>query len=247
MEEQVAGLLERIRRKLDQQGLSAAEASRQAVGQQDMIRDIERKHTLPGPVRLRKLAQILGTTSDWLLTGEGDEVATVLSEVRAAPASQDVRRDWRGAEPELPPLPRRGSAIGGEFGEIDQHIELTELYLGEVFEWVARPPELAGDRAAYELQIVGDSMFPRFSPGDYVRVSPQAPVGIGDDVIVQLNGGRDDDRVAMVLIKRLVRRTSSGVMLRQFNPNVTFEVPAERIVTDARGRAAIHRVLSARF
>ena len=41
---------------------------------------------------------------------------------------------------------------------------------------------------------------------------------------------------AMAMIKELVRRTGSHVELRQFNPDVTFRVPASEI-------AAIHKVM----
>jgi phage repressor protein C with HTH and peptisase S24 domain len=39
----------------------------------------------------------------------------------------------------------------------------------------------------------------------------------------------------MVLVKELVRRGAQYVELKQFNPELTFRVPAERV-------AAIHRV-----
>jgi phage repressor protein C with HTH and peptisase S24 domain len=92
-------------------------------------------------------------------------------------------------------------------------------------------------------------MSPLFESGTQVLVSPLAPVGIGDNVVVQLRGkpGAQDDRVRMVLIKRLVRRTPGGVELRQFNPDITFQVPSSRIVADSRGRAAIHKVVQALF
>jgi phage repressor protein C with HTH and peptisase S24 domain len=84
-------------------------------------------------------------------------------------------------------------------------------------------------------------MSPRFEPGQRVAVSPREPVSIGDDVIVQLRGAEgDDERVKMVLVKRLVRRTPSFIELRQFNPDTTFRVEAKRV-------AALHKVKGALF
>ena len=143
----------------------------------------------------------------------------------------------------LASLPLVGSAIGGAF-ETEEHVELTELDMSEVLEHLPRPDRLAGDRRAYALTIVGDSMAPRFEPGEIALVSPRQPVGIGDDVILQLRseatGSHPDpdhaNRVTMVLIKRLVRRSAREVTLRQFNPETEFTVPLERV-------AAIHKVV----
>ena len=48
-------------------------------------------------------------------------------------------------------------------------------------------------------------------------------------------------------IKRLKKRTAHAIELCQFNPDINFQVPLDRVVTDGHGRLAIHKVLSARF
>lgn len=170
---------------------------------------------------------------------------TVMTEVAAV---EDNSLSPFNREPEGQRVPLVGSAVGGNYGDIDEHVELTELYLGEVLEWLGRPPELRNDPLAYALRVVGDSMVPVFEPGAILHVSPQASLGIGDNVIVQLRGPDEhDDRVKMVLLKRLVRRGPDFIELRQFNPDIVFKVPLGRIVTDSRGRVAMHRVSGARF
>lgn len=145
---------------------------------------------------------------------------------------------------ELPAIPVLGSAIAMHSFDPDRDIELTELSANEVLGQVARPASLARDGEAYAVTVVGDSMWPRFRPGRRVIVSPKAPVSIGDDVIVQLRGtegeGEHRDRVTLVLIKELVKRNSSFVELRQFNPDTTFKVEAERV-------ARIHKVVGEVF
>lgn len=181
---------------------------------------------------LEKLLDAAGVTLAQFEAGS----APVRTEV-AGTGLHDVERAWRSAEPSQP-VPLVGSAIGGEW---EDEIELTELHLGEVLDYLARPPSLANDKAGYAVTIVGDSMAPRFEPGERAFVSPRTGAGIGDDVIVQLraaDGEADSDiadRVTMVLIKRLVKKTARYVELRQFNPDRTFQVPVERV-------AAIHRV-----
>lgn len=171
-----------------------------------------------------------------------DDDPLVRTEVRGTGMTpEQVREAW--AMRDGKPVPLLGTAFGSEWPD-DIEVETTELRLAEVLDNVARPPSLAGHDEAYALTIIGDSMAPRFEPGEIVFVSPKLPVSIGDDVIVQLRapGGEqtidESDRITDVLIKRLVRRSGSFVELRQFNPDKTFRVPIERVrrIHRVRGR-----------
>jgi SOS-response transcriptional repressor LexA len=197
-----------------------------------------RKHGNPTARTLDKLLDAINVSQAQFEAAEdGDH--RVLTEVRGTGmTAQDVVRAWRGA-PQVKPVPLLGSAIGGEWNGIGDTIELTELHLSDVLDYLSRPPMMTGDPQAYAVTIVGDSMAPRFEPGEKVYVSPRGPAAIGDDVIVQLIGdGEEDDagRIEMVLIKRLVRRTAKEVELRQFNPDTTFRVPLVKV-------AAVHKVM----
>lgn len=164
--------------------------------------------------------------------------AVVRSEVRSAGMSaHDVERSWHAPSPSQP-VPLMGTAFGGEW---EDGIEMVELHLGEALDYLGRPPSLAADPKAYAVEIVGDSMAPRFEPGERAFVSPKSAVRPGDDVIVQLRAKANDEadqtdgQVVMVLIKRLGRQAPRHVELIQFNPPMTFTVPIERV-------AAVHRV-----
>lgn len=165
--------------------------------------------------------------------------------VRAEVASFGDRPfDEKFRSGDLPAIPVLGSAIAVRSFDPERDIELTEVEMGDVLDHVARPASLARDGEAYALTVVGDSMWPRFRPGRRVIVSPRAPIEIGDDVIVQLRGTEGDpdfrERVTVVLVKELVRRTASYLELRQFNPDVTFKVETERV-------AKIHKVVGEVF
>lgn len=189
-------------------------------------------------------AKLLGVPTDWLLRGGQTPTVVpsvtrrIVSEVEPADIA-DPRAEKFGDVP-LPRIPVVGSAMGIRSFDPEQHVELTEIDMAEVLDYVARPVSLAADRKAYAVTIVGDSMWPRFRPGRRVIVSPRAPVAIGDDVIVQMRGeeGEEEfrDRVSLVLIKELVKRTAAYIELRQFNPDTEFQVPIEKV-------AAIHKVV----
>jgi hypothetical protein len=196
-----------------------------------------RRHGNPSRRTLERLLTVAGSSLaefEALRIGGGPAAAeagerSVLEERRGA--------RWGAAQ--LPNLPLISTVIGGEWGDPASRIERIRLHTGELVDRVPRPASLASDPSAYAITAVGDSMWPRFRPGRRLAVSPKAPVAIGDDVLVKLTGCDGDDvsdGIVSALIAELVRRSSSGVELRQFNPDMSFEVPAAEI-------AAIEKVL----
>ena len=175
-------------------------------------------------------------TLDKLLTAAGSSLAEFEALRVGGPRSAEAggvsvlgdRRATPWGAPQLPPLPLFATALGGEWGDPAIGIELTEMSTGEIVDRLPRPISLANDENAYAVTIVGHSMWPRFRPGRRIAVSPKAPVSVGDDVLVKLEGGNSGTEP--VLIKELVRRTGGAVELRQFNPDVTFQVAAAEII-----------------
>src|SRR5205085_6427658 len=132
--------------------------------------------------------------------------------------------DWNPAR--LPTLPLLATGLAGEWREAGSGVELTQVRWDQVIDRLARPPSLAADRDAYALTVVGDSMWPRFKPGMRIAVSPRLPVAIGDDVIVLLQTSEANQPV---LIKALVKRSNGEIELRQFNPDLAFNVQDTQI------------------
>ena len=194
-----------------------------------------RRHGNPSRRTLEKLLVVAGSS---IAEFEALRVGDAPSQGAAEAGSQlrDVRRrQWTG--PTLPTLPLLGSVFGGEWKNGDGAVELIEIRDSQILDRLPRPPTLAGDLQAYAITIVGDSMWPRFRPGRRVAVSPNAPVAIGDDVLVQLVPDRKShgERTA-VMVKELVRRSGNEVELRQFNPDLCFRVRTGEI-------GAIHKVM----
>jgi phage repressor protein C with HTH and peptisase S24 domain len=220
-------MYDRIQAAVRARGTTARAVSIEATGKPDAITEIRRGH-MPSSTRLRKIADALGVDQDYLLTGE--DVPPQLADPRVLFRAPEAPRD----------VPIYGTALGADI-DIDANghaadIEVTNVVMGEMIGYFPRPRGLIGNDRAYALYIVGSSMEPRFDPGQPVFVDAARPPSIGDDVIVQLVDP-DEERVTTSLIKRLVKRTSSYVELRQYNPDITFKIATPRI-------AFIQRVLT---
>jgi len=131
-------------------------------------------------------------------------------------------------------LPIYGTAIG-TVKEIDgEAIEQTTLNTGEIVLYAKRPVILNGNSAAYGLYVTGSSMEPRHMEGEIVLIDPKGRMKNGDDVVVYLRpeNAEDDDGAAAraVMVKRLVRRSSTYIDLEQFNPAKVFRVDMAEVV-----------------
>lgn len=217
---------------LKPEGLTTNSWATQAGVARNAFQDLKR-HGNPKVETLQKLLDVIDISlSRFELAMQPVQTEVIGS---GAVGAKDIRGTFF-AEPGLPAIPLVGTAMGGTDDAIDGEIEMTELMMAQVIEYLSRPASLAGDADAYAVTIVGDSMAPRFRPSERVAVSPKAPVAIGDDVIVQLRRAEGDgERITMVLIKTLLRRTPSYVELQQYNPDRIFRVEAHRV-------AAIHKV-----
>lgn len=120
-----------------------------------------------------------------------------------------------------------GATEGGDNGSF--------YFNGETVDQIARPPFLAGATNGYALFVQGDSMVPRYYPGETVYIHPNKPVVIGSYVVVQVLG-KDEGGPPLSFLKRLVRRTAETVFLEQHNPAKTIEVPTGSVVS-------MHRVV----
>lgn len=226
-------LIERLRAKLDELNLSAREVAIAALGKPDALRAIFAGH-MPSIDRLDAIAEVLETTTDWLLGRESAIERTIDGD---SPVPPDKFR-------RLPKtLPVYGSALGAdvEFDGVTDgvvvRVEQTEVHMATPTDYMARPIGVTGRPDLYVVTVAGHSMEPRYDSGRRVLVDPRRPAGVGDDVVVQLRGPTfDGEEIRNVLIKQLVRRRPGGVVLRQFNPNTEFMVANEQV-------AAVHRVM----
>jgi phage repressor protein C with HTH and peptisase S24 domain len=104
-----------------------------------------------------------------------------------------------------PDLPILGRAQGGPNGVLMIPTEQRPV------DWTYRPPQLRGVAEAFAVFAYDDSMHPMYKNGQTLWVHPHLPVKPGDGVLIV----KQSDEA---LIKELVRRTASEVVLRQYRP-----------------------------
>lgn len=109
------------------------------------------------------------------------------------------------------------------------------LWNGDVIQTTPRPANLAGVPDAYAVYISGDSMVPRYHPGELAHIHPWKPVTVGSYVLVQKKP-KAPGEAPQAVIKRLAKRSGSKIVLEQFNPPKLFEIKTEEIVS-------MHRVV----
>lgn len=76
------------------------------------------------------------------------------------------------------------------------------------------------DPRAFIVPVVGDSMSPKYEPGEFALVEPDTAPEVGEDVLVRLSDGR-------TLLKRLYRRLGAVIVLKNLNPFKTEEFSFE--------------------
>ncbi|PKB19633.1 phage repressor protein C with HTH and peptisase S24 domain [Novosphingobium kunmingense] len=228
-------LAERVRQRLDLLGRSPRDASIAASGKPDLIRDIFRERRMPTAPVMLELARELETTTDWLL-GRSETPDQPVSEATV----RDKPPEWRGTN-DKDGIPVLGTgycddlAIEGQDGAL--HIERIQLELDHTVRMIHRPAALWAAREAYAIDLHGDSMEPALEQGSVRIVDPRRPPAHGDYVVAQLNDGNGGRDVVTVLVKKLVRATSTVVELQQFNPPITFRIPRSQV-------ARLHRIVT---
>jgi hypothetical protein len=224
-------LLERVDARLTELGktrywLSMAVTDGKRHG---VFTDVERKGFLPSEPRLRRIAEELGTTTDYLM-GRTEAPGPLESEV----SFHDLPTGWR--EPGRDGLRLLGTGLCADMIITDDEgneveIEQLQLEFDHTIRLIERPAALSNSREAYAIYFQGSSMERRYYQGEIGIVDPSRTPSPGNIVLVQLNDGSDlRNGVVLAIVKELVRSTSKWVELMQYNPERTFRIPRSRVV-----------------
>ena len=206
---------DRLKQAATQKGWGAAELARRAgLPAANVVKYLQCAVDNPRGNTMSRLAKALGCSEMWLRHGTGEMTAPDPLETNVRPG------------PELPGLdtPRNVEVLGVVAGGDDDWFDLN----GSVIDYVRQPPGIAKADQVFALYVVGESMSPRYDPGDLVYINKSRPPAIGGDVVVELHP-EGEGRPGRAFIKRLVRRNDSIVVLQQFNPPKTIGLPARQV------------------
>lgn len=138
------------------------------------------------------------------------------------------------------PLKRRGrkpandnqtlQVYGLAAGSLTGHLVMTN----EAIETIPCPPGLRNVEGAYALRTRGESMSPRYMPGDILYINPNQSVVTGDHVVIQMRKFEGDGTETW--IKRYEGVTKDELVVSQYNP-------AAQMSFRRRYVQSLHRVL----
>lgn len=222
-------LIDRIDLRLKKLGKTDRGASMEATGKPDLVRQL-RKQRVSNPRidTMKKLADTLLTTSEWLIDGTGPE------EIEQDKPHDESQQPVHFGEDKSQPffesqtshqVPVMGKAAGSILGATN----IAE----DPIEFINLPIATATIRDIYALWVEGTSMLEKYEPGEPIIVAPHRTVRTNDFVVVQVI----QDGELRALVKRFISRDEERVKLEQFNPKSFIEIPHEQI-------HAIHRILS---
>lgn len=166
------------------------------------------------------VSRVFGLSLDWVLTGEGD-----IEKPSHSDLMQQIKDIENGSKDKDNPQPQGTTnarmatnpstvpilswVAAGSWSNTEA-VTMSDL-IGEA----PRPPNLS--KNGFALKVQGESMLPKFDPGDIIYVEPQTgflALKNADLIIVQCN----DDKEAT--FKQLVLgETSEDMYLRPLNPN----------------------------
>jgi phage repressor protein C with HTH and peptisase S24 domain len=238
------GLIDRINERLAALGMKARTASLRAGLGPDAIRSIQRgKSQYPRTDTLAKLAPVLGTSLEYLSTGNGPQQVngdqTASSGMQPGNASGAIAgqtpQDGHGPAPERSENYPKGDATVGdsapgqplmmhpapEFGGRDLPVRgvaaagTDALFItnGEPHDWLLRPAVLIGVNEAYAVVAAGTSMEPRYFDGEVVFVHPGRRVAPGLHTFVVVQFYPQEEGEAPKAVIKKYERQSGGELI----------------------------------
>jgi len=188
---------ERLKQKMEEKGVTPAALARAASVSPVAAGKWVHGESEPKATKLKLIADFLGVTDDWLLTGKG------------SPSKLDNNIDLSQKIPlEGRPIPVISWVAAGSLSSIE-----TVLRDTEIDEWL--PPNKDCGKSGYGLKVTGMSMSPFFLPDDRIYVNPEVQtfdLQTGDLVIIACYGETE------ATFKKLIIE-GDNKYLQPLNPN----------------------------
>jgi phage repressor protein C with HTH and peptisase S24 domain len=205
----------RLREAMTDAGVStSALASALGISYQAVKKVLDGSTTAFTAANNAAAAKVLQVRSDWLATGMGPKAAGTEATTLFA------EEPWTEYQPIRPGkfnfVPVVGQGAGGDLPE--RMWTDGDFPVGSTNEYA----EVAStDPLAFIVRVVGTSMVPKFTPGDYALVEPSTDPDIEDDVLVRIENGQ-------TMIKRLLARRGS-IRLGSYNDPTVLSFEKEQV------------------
>jgi phage repressor protein C with HTH and peptisase S24 domain len=164
------------------------------------------------------ICKVAGVNLDWLAYNKGAPEGDIDEGQAPEPANAVLTGDVAQKGPKIPLY---GAAVGGEDGEFELN--------GNLLDHIFAPRSLSGIPEAYGVQVVGESMYPRYEDGETVYVNPKRRPVKGDYVVAEI--AKDEHGGKLAYIKKLVRHTQLELVLEQFNPPKQLRFNGSQVAT----------------
>jgi len=191
-----------------EQFAKALGVTRGAVGNWELGNGIKNEN-------LKQIAEETGASYDWLALGRGSPPGrSALSALRGPTAAGHLQRQIN-VEPAPPP--RMGDireSLVPVYSAVQAGPGFVVLSTDPV-KMIARPESIRYVKDGYVVIVSGESMVPRYEPGEMVVVNPRLPVIAGRYYIFATD---PDDGEFKATLKRLVSQTATHWHVEQLNP-----------------------------
>lgn len=148
------------------------------------------------------------------------------SDVDLADAKDLPKRPLFGGPRNVPVL---GTAVGGS----DQDGDFR--FNGDTIDYVPRPAAIAMRKDVYAVYLQNTSMHPRYKDGACLYIDPHRKPSVDDEALIELYPEEEGEN-GRGYIKTIVRRTSTQLIVSQYNPSKEITFDAKRVKT-------LHRVI----
>ncbi|MGY6709742.1 MAG: S24 family peptidase [Rhizobiaceae bacterium] len=217
-------------RRRFREAMEARKLTNEVLGERTGAHSVTISKLRGGTLRLNdewrdRIARALGIEAD-LLFGERPLPPPQPHEIHVSARQKKKKKAAPGAN-DNHVLPVFGLAAGSMSG--------IHSMSSDPVDEVPCPQSLVGVFGAYVLLTRGESMIPRYFPGDRLYINPTQAVRPGDHVVIQLE--RYSGAGTETWIKRFDGETETSILVSQYNPPAQMEFRKEFV-------RYVHRVLT---
>lgn len=211
----MSNLGQRIKETRKKQSISQKALAEKLSVSQQAIQQVE-SGKAQKPKYLYELAQILGVSYEWLLTGQD-----------MPDYSQSASGDGQGQTLRAP-APLKAADQIKIYELLPGGMDGMHVFSGNIADFAPRPRQLDNVSKAYAVYVYNNAMAPRYNQGELIFTYPGKPVSNGDYVVVHIKN--PSSKTVNCMIAQLRARGTNAYVFNLINLEKTYRVNAEWIM-----------------